>query len=273
MIRIDYPDPTDQRWVDWKRRAEEKAKELRSYADLMAAAEYEGFAAPEIVDSLYKYPREWLMEAFNGKCAFCESRMDAQQPGDVEHFRPKREVHNDDGGDAQFATSTGTSRKHPGYFWLAYEWSNLLLACNTCNRSAKRSFFPIENVAERASRPSAIAKEKALLINPREEDPAPFLRFEDTGMVIPIGPRGEKCEKMLNLNRDALVDERKQTYKNVKDSYEKYMSLKETDPESVLYKTELEEYHVGKRKFAAQARVAIANARAELEKKLKRLGF
>ena len=273
MIRIDYPNPTDPQWVDWKRRAEEKAKELRAYADLMSAADYEGFAAPEIVDSLYKYPRDWLMEAFNGKCAFCESRIDAQQPGDVEHFRPKREVHNDDGTDAQFTTSAGTSRKHPGYFWLAYEWSNLLIACNTCNRSAKRNFFPIENVAERATRPSATAKEKAHFINPCEEDPAPFLRFEDTGMAIPFGPRGEKCVEMLKLNRDALVDERKDTYSNVKMKYEKYMNTKETDPDSVSLKRELAEYHVGKRKFAAQARVAIANARAELEKKLKDLGF
>jgi len=273
MIKIDYPDPVDPKWVAWREKAEAELETLRAYAKKMANVEYEGFVAPEIKDSLYKGPRDFLMQAFNGKCAFCESRIDATQPGDVEHFRPKGAVHNDDGTMARFATKAGAERDHPGYFWLAYEWSNLLIACNTCNRSAKRNFFPIDAGCTRALTPDDIAKEKALFINPLQEDPSLQLKFEDTGMVIPLGPKGERCVEMLKLNRDALVEERKETYDNVKMKFEKYMGLKDVDPESPMLKTELEEYSLGKRKFAAQARVAISRAKTEVLSKLQKLGF
>jgi hypothetical protein len=34
---------------------------------------------------------------------------------------------------------------HPGYFWLAYHWKNLLPACHICNRNGKRDLFPVKN--------------------------------------------------------------------------------------------------------------------------------
>jgi hypothetical protein len=56
---------------------------------------------------------------FHHKCAFCESTMKGALP-DVEHFRFK---------------------KH--YYWLGYEWTNLLLSCQICNRYFKGTHFPL----------------------------------------------------------------------------------------------------------------------------------
>ena len=61
-----------------------------------------------------------LVDLFHGKCAYCESFYSSTQPMDVEHFRPKGAVAEDD--------------EHPGYYWLAATWENLLPSCIDCNR-------------------------------------------------------------------------------------------------------------------------------------------
>jgi hypothetical protein len=60
-----------------------------------------------------KTVRKALQKMFNGKCAYCESRITAIYSGDIEHFRPK-------GG---------------RYYWLAADWENLLFACPFCNQT------------------------------------------------------------------------------------------------------------------------------------------
>lgn len=64
--------------------------------------------------------KQRLEELFHGKCAYCETFYASSAPVDVEHFRPKGAV---DG-----------EPDHPGYWWLAMSWSNLLPSCIDCNR-------------------------------------------------------------------------------------------------------------------------------------------
>lgn len=72
-----------------------------------------------------------LMKEANYKCAYCEKPIgtsdkkgiQATSYADVEHYRPKK----------------------GGYEWLAYCYDNYLYACEVCNRSYKKSFFPILN--------------------------------------------------------------------------------------------------------------------------------
>jgi hypothetical protein len=57
-----------------------------------------------------------LNNIYNHKCAYCE----AYEPEpEVEHYRPKKGV---------------TGEVHEGYYWLCYEWSNLMPACHDCNK-------------------------------------------------------------------------------------------------------------------------------------------
>ncbi len=64
----------------------------------------------------YKKPdvKAALIAIYHYKCAFCEQKVEQFQ---VEHFRPKSI-----------------------YYWLAYSWDNLLLACPTCNVHKKAHF-------------------------------------------------------------------------------------------------------------------------------------
>ncbi len=117
-----------------------------------------------------------LKKMFYNKCAFCESNITQVYAGDIEHFRPKS--------------------KFPD---LCFEWENLLLACSICNgKSNKGDKFPSEN-------------EGGLLINPLEENPADFFKFEFdsvTGLflLIPLNIRAETMLKTIKLNRDDLAE-------------------------------------------------------------------
>lgn len=63
-----------------------------------------------------------LVAMFNGKCAYCESKIVHVSYGDIEHFRPK---------------------SRPEYRLLCFEWTNLLLSCSVCNGSEfKGDRFP-----------------------------------------------------------------------------------------------------------------------------------
>lgn len=73
-----------------------------------------------------------LNKFYNYKCAYCESI----EALDVEHYRPKGKITNID----------NSVISNTGYYWLAYEWSNLIPACNKCNREGgKNSKFPYQN--------------------------------------------------------------------------------------------------------------------------------
>ena len=73
-----------------------------------------------------------------GKCAYCERSLNGDF-GAVEHFRPK-------GG---YQIEDEKYLRKPGYYWLAYDWNNLLYSCSECNTCYKRNFFPLANENQR----------------------------------------------------------------------------------------------------------------------------
>src|SRR5262245_40916138 len=81
--------------------------------------------------SALRTARPVLNDLFKKKCAYCESSL-LTAPGDLENFRPKATVSDEEGKSVS-----------EGYWWLAYDWNNLLLSCGTCNRLHKRNRFPI----------------------------------------------------------------------------------------------------------------------------------
>jgi hypothetical protein len=80
-----------------------------------------------------------LVAAQHKKCCFCESIVGTD--GDVEHFRPK----------AACRQTSGDALTRPGYYWLAYDWSNLLLACGPCNQRHKGNLFPLADPSRRVT--------------------------------------------------------------------------------------------------------------------------
>lgn len=143
-----------------------------------------------------------LSAAQHGKCAFCESKVRHIAYGDVEHFRPKA------------ASQQGSAQPliRPGYYWLAYDWGNLLFCCQICNQRYKRNLFPLREPARRArSHHDAIAGEKPLLVNPAASDPARAITFR--GEYAVPGRRhqhGAASIEALGLNRAELIDRRRE---------------------------------------------------------------
>jgi uncharacterized protein (TIGR02646 family) len=126
------------------------------------------------------------------KCAFCEVNLDSQH-GEVEHFRPKR----------LYKQNPEDIDHYPGYFWLSYDWDNLLLSCITCNQKWKKNLFPIKHPNRRAfDHRESILKEKPYFINPYKDNPSQFIKFYGplaTG--IDKCNRGKVTIKYFNLNR------------------------------------------------------------------------
>lgn len=142
----------------------------------------------------------WLWQA--KKCCYCERRRDLRREPDVEHFRPKTKIDREPG---------------LGYWWLAYEWSNLFFACKACNQEYKRTQFPLEEDGVRAEpgQPD-LSSERPTLANPAEEDPELLIGYfwisvpEPLAKPVGLDPagRGDRLIRILGLDRDDLNQER-----------------------------------------------------------------
>lgn len=177
--------------------------------------------------------KQRLERLFHGKCAYCETFYAMSAPVDVEHYRPKGAV--------------GEDVDHPGYWWLAMDWHNLLPSCIDCNRrreqvlvqpgdtmadllaagrpahkaqrtqAGKKDSFPVTG---RRLMPEGMdyAGEGAVLLDPCRDDPAQHLVFHinhanPLGMVLPRAAphpsrRGATSIQVYGLNRLRLVQDR-----------------------------------------------------------------
>jgi hypothetical protein len=228
VIKIDFPEPTSTKWKRWRNACEKATREL-----VTAVAEGKPI---EIQDKLYRR-RSIKQEVyfakggpFRGKCAYCECWITDFQHGDVEHFRPKRAVTDMD--EQVVFVSDGDDEamiEHRGYYWLAYDWTNLLPSCQACNqpgpardggierRIGKRNCFPV--AGRRAWKPDHdLAEEQPLLINPVIEEPAAHLAVDvETGIMTSKSVRGQACIDVFGLNlRDRLPEHRQKTMVAVK---------------------------------------------------------
>lgn len=176
------------------------------------------------------YKRQDVVDALNalflGKCAYCESSIKAVAPTDIEHFRPKGRVSECAG--------------HPGYWWLAAAWDNLLASCIDCNRRrhhdvceagqvpggqgangpvnlGKGDMFPIFGPQYALAEGEDHEAEDAALIDPTRRDPSAHLVWREESDLCLLGPRahagvldryGEHTARVFGLNRQGLVEVR-----------------------------------------------------------------
>ncbi len=214
MRKIDLDPPATKTWRRW---LDDCDKATRKVIEQVAKGGKPSFS------TLYK--RKSIKSSFffrkgppfYGKCAYCEAPITDYQHGDVEHFRPKGGVTDEDDQPVS----------HPGYYWLAYDWRNLLPACAKCNQPGvisgrkvgKHNRFPVEG--SHALKPGEEAQEKPLLIHPAsgqpEDDPQLHLTVDTrTGIMGHRTERGRKCIDIFALNlRDQLVTDRKRASREV----------------------------------------------------------
>ncbi len=166
---------------------------------------------------------------YNEKCSYCESTVKQVAALQVEHYRPKNGVL----GDAN----------HKGYYWLAVEWSNLVLGCPACNgQGAKGNKFPVAGIrvgtqnpfdandqlqrAELYPNASLLADEQPLLIHPEIDDPAQHLKFDGFGLVKGTTKKGRETVKICDLNRGPLYEERQSIVNSFLDQCELILLIK-----------------------------------------------
>jgi hypothetical protein len=160
-----------------------------------------------------------LNTLFHNKCAYCEGKITSTGPIDVEHFRPKGKID----GDAD----------HPGYWWLATEWTNLLASCIDCNRgrnqmllnseddqrltqgerlSGKHDHFPVAGPRATCSTDDH-ALESPWLIDPTRVDPSEHILWKvvaDRPLALAVSQNGQTSIDLLGLNRTKLAESRRE---------------------------------------------------------------
>ena len=147
-----------------------------------------------------------LLWAQHNKCCYCESRLGVTSHKVVEHFRPKGAVQQD----------PGQKMMYPGYYWLAYSWSNLLMSCDVCNSTHKRSLFPLADHTARArSHHDNLDGESPLFIDPAREDPRSHIRFRGPA-VVAATERGHSTIQGVGLRRSPLEEARRERLAQLK---------------------------------------------------------
>lgn len=147
--------------------------------------------------------KQSLLEMCNNKCAYCETHLHNGMYGNIETFRPKSGAR---GFNNEYAPLH--------YWWLAYDWDNLIISCEICDQKYKRDYFPLEDESLRAkigAKGEELEAEKPLLINPTLDQPQEHFQFENSGEVKALTARGKATIDILGLNRMELIERRKRT--------------------------------------------------------------
>ena len=239
MIAVLRPDLADDDWKKWRENAQQAMDQLVN--------QYKLGEEVELQEAVYQEAKPFLLKLTRGKCAYCESRIEINQPGDVEHYRPKGRIR-DEYGKVLKVKVQDSEIVHPGYWWLAYDWLNLLPSCIDCNRRrrhgfdgalvGKADFFPVRG--QRAVLPNDdLVQEQPLLLDPSMSgfDPKVHFEFLRDGTLKPITEEARHSCELLGLNlREALVSEREQTYVQAKQALASMFTqlLNDAPKESIL---------------------------------------
>lgn len=180
MIQINLTEPNSQDWEAWKKKCATKTAE--------ALAQFKA-GHPPAISALYKAQKKVFSRLCYGKCAYCEKKIASSQHGDVDHYRPKSGVAEEDWTPVQLRRN-GRTGLHPGYFWLAYTPGNLIFCCISCNqigegrRWGKGTRFPVG--VFRAEEPGEEADEERKLLNPFLDNPEEHIKIDATGVYSPV---------------------------------------------------------------------------------------
>ncbi|WP_422860654.1 AAA family ATPase [Flagellimonas sp. S174] len=158
--------------------------------------------------------KTYLHNIFYGKCGYCEIRIISPKLGTVDRYRPnngvrdKKEYHQD------------------LYWWLAFEWNNLVYSCKDCNQY-KGNYFPVKT--ERVhNREDNLSIENTLLLNPYLDEPNEHFGYNIHGaqskrepyLLYPLTEKGNQTIELLRLNRTNLIEGRKKAEREILNSIE-----------------------------------------------------
>lgn len=192
-------------------------------ARLEVVAEQDKKRRKDLID---KYHKRWsdlrpfLSELSYDKCWYVECK----NPGtddDVDHFRPKLRV--------------DEAKNHPGYYWLAFDWTNLRLSCHRANRlrvnyetsetGGKGDHFPLVEPELRVYDPGQdYRQENPGIFDPCNPADPPHITFHPNGEadLSPEYKGSEIAEKRwdytrlcLHINWPDFSDDRLMLYQKI----------------------------------------------------------
>lgn len=150
--------------------------------------------------------RKILHEVFHGKCGYCETLISDPSFGTVDRFRPNNGVRDK------------KNYFEDLYWWLAFDWMNLIYCCKECNQY-KANYFPIRG--DRAlSKADNLDDERRMLVNPYEDNPNTHFYYDESGGINPFSEEGNQTIALLRLDRSDLVERRRTERKALIDTIE-----------------------------------------------------
>lgn len=167
----------------------------------------EGKDIPDAVKKRYSHSdiKSQLIKETNGKCAYCESKFTHICPGDIEHILPK------------------SKNAHPE---LYVTWDNLTMACETCNRSGKKTYN----------------NDDEPLLNPYTDEIEQEIFGAGPMIFAMSGSRkGELSIEVLKLNRANLIERRSEAIKKIDLLRQKYNKEENTSYKEILLNQIIEE--------------------------------
>ena len=234
----------------------------------------------KINEPLYKGQKEAIYMSlegpFRGKCAYCEQKIIGDQRGDIEHFRPKAAIVQNNNKPIKFEID-GNIKNHPGYYWLVYDWKNLLPSCILCNqlsaekgetpRLGKGNQFPVRGF--RAKKEGEENLEEPLLLYPAFDKPEDHIEVDNLGVFKPKNDsdRGKVCIEIFGLNYRDLPNDRKKKYDDVKLKMRCLAHAAAADAnsdETRKFLEEISEIKKGCDEFTLAARKAIKDSSADV---------
>jgi hypothetical protein len=113
-----------------------------------------------------------LVEKYGSRCWFTDAEETVAQL-DVEHFRPKAKALDED------------ETEHEGYWWLAFELSNLRLAGQIPNRENKKCFFPLKGTFRASSANRHWQQETPVFLDPTKGGDVALVAYQENGAMRP----------------------------------------------------------------------------------------
>jgi hypothetical protein len=235
-----------EEWAEFKKWIEKAEKARDKVFDILKDAKEKDLSEIDFkLDAgIWSELKKWMLKNITyNKCAYCEKILTTDEKEtiyyDAEHYRPKAKVSmKGSSKDVQTTDEFGNKITHPGYFWIAYDYNNLLPSCKICNSGTgkqnqhpvKKTYTIIRNVKDIDKTKLAgrciesprrkdyyflsveelNKDEEPLLLNPFIDEVSESLRFDDGGIILPkdnIG-KGENTIAILHLDREDLMNGR-----------------------------------------------------------------
>jgi len=158
-----------------------------------------------------------LHKVFHGKCGYCETKIESPSAGTVDRFRPHNGVRDKNDYHQDL------------YWWLTFEWDNLIYCCKACNQY-KANYFPIKG--QRAfNDKDDLSQEQKSLLNPCVDDLEKHFSYDRMGYIHSETYEGNQTIELLRLDRTSLIESRQAARKEIVDIIE---NIVQNDTKNIL---------------------------------------